>query len=65
MDAYSPSSSVQPFVSVPAFYRVNPKVNLFAIPSVTYYADEIYNNPKVDSRTSWGVALGANYAFDF
>lgn len=58
---YTAKSSIQPFASLTASYQLTPLINLFATPSVTYYADEINDSPKIDSRTSWATTLGITY----
>lgn len=61
--AYSPGSSVNPYISISGTYDFNEKWAGFASQTIDYLADEQYDSPMVDSRVDSRTTLGLLYKF--
>lgn len=61
--AYSPDSSINPYVSVNGTYAVNNDWDVFLGQSITYLSDEQHDSPMVDDRMDYRTTLGILYKF--
>ncbi len=60
---YSPADSIHPYANVMGMYDLTDDWGLFLNQKIAYNPDEIYNSPKVDSRTNYSTTVGVTYSF--
>lgn len=63
LETYDADSSINPYASVTASYRINDTWDIFANQHIEYLADEQYDSPMVDDRLEYMTRIGFNYTF--